>query len=67
MAPSFLGKFHMDIADIFLWFAQDSKDVAEHTDEPRQRDVWTKLAELWSAAAERSRGETAGTNSEASR
>ena len=49
----------MDIADIFAWFAQDSMDVAEHTDEPRQRDIWTKLAEQWSAAAERSRGERA--------
>jgi hypothetical protein len=25
--------------------------AAEHTDEPRQRDIWIKLADLWKAAA----------------
>jgi hypothetical protein len=29
----------------------DSKHVAEQTDDPKQRERWMKLAELWAAAA----------------
>ena len=49
----------MNIASIFDWFAQDSAYAAEHTDEPRQRDMWMKLAKLWASAAQRCRDETA--------
>jgi hypothetical protein len=41
----------MNIVGVFDWFARDSAYAAEHTDEPRQRDIWIKLAELWKAAA----------------
>ena len=41
----------MNIVRVFDWFARDSAYAAEHTDEPRQRDIWIKLAELWKAAA----------------
>ena len=41
----------MNIVCVFDWFARDSAYAAEHTDEPRQRDIWIKLAELWKAAA----------------
>ena len=40
----------MDIASVFDWFAQESTSAAEHTDEPRQRDMWMKLAKLWATA-----------------
>ena len=49
----------MDIAHVFDWFAQESTSAAEHTDEPRQRDMWMKLAKLWASAAQRCRDETA--------
>ena len=35
----------MNIASIFDWFAQDSRYAAAHADEPRQQDMWMKLAE----------------------
>ena len=41
----------MNIVRVFDWFARDSAYAAEHTDQPRQRDIWIKLAELWKAAA----------------
>ena len=47
----------MDLASVFDWFAQDSIRAAEQTDEPRQREMWMKLAELWAAAAQRCRDE----------
>jgi hypothetical protein len=47
-----MGEDHpMNIVRVFDWFARDSAYAAEHTDEPRQRDIWIKLAELWKAAA----------------
>ena len=49
----------MDIASVFDWFAQESTSAAEHTDEPRERDTWMKLAKLWATAAQRCRDETA--------
>jgi hypothetical protein len=49
----------MDIASVFDWFAQESTSAAEHTDEPRQRDMWIRLAKLWATAAQRCRDETA--------
>ena len=36
----------MTIADLFDWFALNSKYVAEQTDDPKQREMWIKLAEL---------------------
>ena len=47
----------MDLASVFDWFAQDSIRAAEQTDEPRQREMWMKLSELWGAAAQRCREE----------
>jgi hypothetical protein len=41
----------MNIASIFDWFAQDSRYAAAHADEPRQQDMWMKLADEWAAAA----------------
>jgi hypothetical protein len=35
----------MNIASIFDWFAQDSRYAAAHADEPRQQDMWMKLAD----------------------
>ena len=47
----------MDIASVFDWFTQESTSAAEQTDEPRQREIWMKLSELWGAAAQRCRDE----------
>ena len=41
----------MNIVRVFDWLARDSAYATEHTDGPRQRDIWIKLAELWKAAA----------------
>ena len=41
----------MNLADLFDWFALESKHVAEQTDDPKQRERWMTLAELWAAAA----------------
>jgi hypothetical protein len=50
-SESSLQGVQMNIASIFDWFAQDSAYAAEHTDEPRQREIWLQLAEQWEAAA----------------
>jgi len=42
----------MDLADLFDCFALDSKHAAEQTADPKQRERWMKLAELWAAAAQ---------------
>ena len=47
----------MTVASLFEWFAQNSKHEAELTDDPKQRETWIKLAEMWVAAAQRSYGE----------
>jgi hypothetical protein len=37
---------------LFDCFALDNKHAAaEQTDDPKQRETWMKLAELWAAAA----------------
>jgi hypothetical protein len=41
----------MTLADLFDWFALDSRHVTEQTNDPKQRERWMKLAELWAAAA----------------
>jgi len=51
----------MTLADLFDWFALDSKHVAEQTDDPKQRERWMKLAELWAAAARQSCDEVPAT------
>jgi hypothetical protein len=43
----------MDIAGVFDWFAQESKQAAEQTADPRQREILLELAEMWAASAER--------------
>ena len=47
----------MNIASVFDWFARESLRAAEHTEDPRQREILLKLAVLWEAAAQRSRDE----------
>jgi hypothetical protein len=47
----------MTIIGLFDWFARDSKHEAELTDDPKQREMWIRLAELWEAAARQSRDE----------
>ena len=49
----------MNIASVFDWFAQESTYAAEHTEEPRQRDMCMRLSELWTAAAQRCRNNEA--------
>ena len=46
-----------DDSRLFDWFALNSKYVAEQTDDPKQREMWIRLAELWAAAARESREE----------
>jgi len=41
----------VDLADLFDWLALDSKHEAEQTDDPKQREMWFRLSELWAAAA----------------
>lgn len=41
----------MDIASVFEWFAQESVFAAELTHEPRQHEIWTRLAVMWASAA----------------
>ena len=49
----------MDIASVFDWFARDSIHAAAQINDPKQRAIFLKLAELWAAAAQRCRDETA--------
>jgi hypothetical protein len=42
----------MDIASIFDWFACESMRGAEQTDDPKQREIFLKLAEKWASAAQ---------------
>ena len=42
----------MDIASMFEWFAQESINIAEQAKEPKQREVFVKLALLWATAAQ---------------
>jgi hypothetical protein len=49
----------MDIASVFDWFARDSIHAAAQINDPKQRAIFLKLAEMWAAAAQRCRDETA--------
>jgi hypothetical protein len=49
----------MDTASVFDWFARDSIHAAAQINDPKQRAIFLKLAELWAAAAQRCRDETA--------
>jgi hypothetical protein len=40
----------MDIATVFEWFAQESKNIAEQATESAQREKFVKLASLWANA-----------------
>ena len=51
----------MDNASVFEWFAQESVFAAELAHEPRQREIWTRLAVMWASAAAQCRHEDAGT------
>ena len=53
------GLLPMDMASVFEWFAQESMFAAELAHEPRQREIWARLAELWASAAARCRHEEA--------
>ena len=50
----------MNITSVFEWFAQESVFAAELTHEPRQREIWTRLAVMWESAAAQCRHEDAG-------
>ena len=50
----------MDITSVFEWFAQESVFAAELTHEPRQREIWTRLAVMWASAAAQCHHEDAG-------
>jgi len=50
----------MDIAIVFEWFAQESMRAAELAHEPRQREIWTRLAVLWGLAAAQCRQASTG-------
>ena len=52
----------MNIASVFDWFARESLRAAEHTEDPRQREILLKLAVLWEAAAQRARRSIAAIN-----
>ena len=43
----------MTIVDLFEWFALDSKYVAEQTDDPKQREMWIRLADCGRPLRER--------------
>ena len=47
----------MDIASVYDWFALDSMHAAEQADDPRRREIFHKLADLWAAAAQKCRDE----------
>jgi hypothetical protein len=47
----------MDMASVFEWFAQESIRSAELAHDPRQREIWTRLAVMWASAAARCRHE----------
>jgi hypothetical protein len=57
----------MDIASVFDWFARDSMNAAEESDEPRQRETLLKLALQWEAAAQQSRAEASPQQSQGPR
>jgi hypothetical protein len=50
----------MEMASVFEWFAQESIRSAELAHDPRQREIWTRLAVLWGLAAAHCRHEEAG-------
>ena len=49
----------MDIASVYDWFALESMHAAEQADDPRRREIFHKLADLWAAAAQKCRDEAA--------
>jgi hypothetical protein len=58
--PLLLTGFSMDMASAFEWFAQESIVAAELEHEPRQREIWIRLAMMWGRAAANCRPEEAG-------
>jgi hypothetical protein len=51
----------MNIASVFNWFASESARAAEKTDDLSQREIWSRLALLWAAAAQQCGEEPATT------
>jgi hypothetical protein len=47
----------VDTAELFDLFAQESMPIAEQADEPREREMFLRLALMWAAAAQRSTGD----------
>jgi hypothetical protein len=43
----------MDVAEVYDWFAQESRLAAEQTNEPRQREMFLRLALMWATAHNR--------------
>jgi hypothetical protein len=44
----------MDVAEVYDWFAQESRLAAEQTNEPMQREMFLRLALMWATAAQQS-------------
>lgn len=53
----------MDTAGLFEWFAQESMRAAEQAKEPRQHEMYLRLAFMWAAAAQQSRCKERATQS----
>jgi hypothetical protein len=47
----------MDTAELFDLFAQESMRIAEQTSEPRQREMFLRLALMWAAVAQQCHSE----------
>jgi hypothetical protein len=43
----------MNIASVFDWFSRESLRAAEQSEDPKQREIFLKLAKLWADAARR--------------
>jgi hypothetical protein len=47
----------VDTAELFDLFAQESMRIAEQANEPREREMFLRLALMWAAAAHQCHGE----------
>jgi hypothetical protein len=47
----------MQTTSLFVWFARESLRAAAAIDDPKEREAWMKLAEMWAAAARHTREE----------
>ena len=45
----------MDMASVCVWFARESLRAATKIDDPRERAMWMKFAEMWATVGRQSR------------